>query len=431
MNRTRLCGISSAALVLVVAAACGSAAQSGLDASTGTTSPPKRLELATAGAGTPSAEGGASAIFPVRPTTYELDVKLPDLGPSALVRRMKGLPATSIDVQRFATALGLQGSPTRTPTGWEVQGTEAMLAFVVTAGRTDVSYSLGVPGAVGGSVGASGGGVTNGGSGSATTPVPSPPVDISQPAPPVDVPSSDEARTIARELFDRLGVLAGQSWSTDVNDSGGIAIACAVGVPCPSVRPEVFARTVTFTLMLDGTRVDGVNWSVTIGEHRRIESLNGQWAAPAPLGSYPLRSTAAVFADLRNGTARYTGPQPMRALSDAAATGAPTSKMSPKLPAVAVHITGVSLGIARWDAYDGGDAIVDLVPTYRFHARVDGNASYDIVVLALDPAAVTFTKPAPKPEPLPAEPMPAPAPAPGTPAIDTPAPNTAVSTPSS
>jgi hypothetical protein len=115
--------------------------------------------------------------------------------------------------------------------------------------------------------------------------------------------------------------------------------------------------------------------------------------------------------------------------------------MSPKLPAVAVHITGVSLGIARWDAYDGGDAIVDLVPTYRFHARVDGNASYDIVVLALAPAAVTFTNPAPKPEPLPGEPMPAPAPAPGTPAIDTPAidtpaidtpaPNTAVSKPSS
>ena len=245
------------------------------------------------------------------------------------------------------------------------------------------------------------------------------------------MPSADEARTIARELLDRLGVLAGQSWSADVNDSGGVAVACPVGVPCPSGPPEVFARTVTFSLMLDGTRVDGIDWSVTIGEHRRIESLNGQWATPAPLGTYPLRSTAGVFADLRNGTARYTGPQPMRALSDTAATGAPTSQTSPTLPAVAVHITGVSLGIARWDAYDGGDTIVDLVPTYRFHARVDGAAAYDIVVLALDPGAVTFTNPAPKPEPLPAEPMPAPAPAPDTPATDTPVPDTAVSTPSS
>jgi hypothetical protein len=427
MNRTRFCGISSAALVVVVAGACGSAAQSGLDASTRTTSQPKRLELATTGAGTQSTEGRA-ALFPVRPTTYELDVTLPDLGPSALVRRMKSVPVSSTDVRRFATALGLQGAPTRTPTGWEVQGTEAMLAFVVTDGGTDVSYSLGVPSAVGGSGGASGGGVP-GGSGIATTPgsavavdpvtkvaappsparttlVPSPPPDISQPAPPVDVPSADEARTIARELLDRFGVLAGQSWSAAVNDSGGVAVACPVGVPCPSGPPEVFARTVTFSLTLDGTRVDGVDWSVTIGEHRRIESLNGQWATPAPLGSYRLRSPAGVFADLRNGTARYTGPQPLRALSDTAAVGAPASEPSPTLPAVAVHITGVSLGIARWDAYDGGDNIVDLVPTYRFHARVDGAESYDIVVLALDPGAVTFTNPAPKPEPLPAEPMP-------------------------
>jgi hypothetical protein len=192
----------------------------------------------------------------------------------------------------------------------------------------------------------------------------------------------------------------------------------------------VYARTVTFSLMLDGARVDGVNWSVTIGEHRRIQYVSGQWATPAPLGNYPLRSTAGVFADLRNGTARYTGPQPLRALSDKAATGAPTSETSPTLPVVAVHITGVSLGIARWDAYAGAANIIDLVPTYRFHARVDGAASYDIVVLALDPGAVTFTNPAPKPEPLPAEPTPAPAPAPDNPATATPVPETAVSTPS-
>jgi hypothetical protein len=352
MNWTRFCGISSAALVLLVAGACGSGAQSARDASTGTTSPPKRLELATTGAATPSVEGGAPAIFPARPTTYDLDAPLPDLGPSALVMRMKAHPVSSTDVQRFATALGVQGTPTRTPTGWEVvQGTEATLSFIVSDGGTDVSYSLGVP-SVGASVGASGGGVSNGGvssggSGNATTPVPSPPADIALPVPPVDVPNADEARTIAREMLDRLGVLAGQNWSSEVNDSGGVAVACPVGVPCPTGPPEVYARTVTFSLMLDGTRVDGVDWSVTVGEHRRIQFLNGQWATPARLGTYPLRSTAGVFADLRNGTARYTGPQPLRALSDTAAIGAPTGTATPTLPAVAVHITGVALGLAR------------------------------------------------------------------------------------
>ena len=59
--------------------------------------------------------------------------------------------------------------------------------------------------------------------------------------------------------------------------------------------------------------------------------------------------------------------------------------------------------LARWDALDDGATVVDLVPTYAFHAHVDGGATYDIVVLALEPSAVTFVKPAPTPEPLSAE----------------------------
>ena len=80
---------------------------------------------------------------------------------------------------------------------------------------------------------------------------------------------------------------------------------------------------------------------------------------------------------------------------------------------VVEHITGVSSGIARWNAYDHGHAVVDLVPTYRFHARIDEGTPYDIEVLALDPGAVTFTNPTPTPEPLPAGVTPA---GPATPA---------------
>jgi len=67
------------------------------------------------------------------------------------------------------------------------------------------------------------------------------------------------------------------------------------------------------------------------------------------------------------------------------------------------HITGVSSGIARWNAYDHGRTVIDLVPTYRFRARVDAGTPYDIEVLALDPGVVTFTNPSPTPEPLPAQ----------------------------
>ena len=426
MNRACDWGISAAAIVALVAAGCGSASTSAGGPSTGTTSPAGRLELAATGrAAAQSARDAAPAIFPVRPTVYVLDVRLPDLGSRAQVRRMDAHQVSSADVQQFARALGLQGSPVRNPTGWEVPGTDGSLSFIVSDGRVAVSYSSGVSNVVGGSPG-SGGGATSGSAaadGSATkvappSPAPTTPTVTPLPPAPVDVPSAEEARTMARGLLDRLGVLTGQDWATEVSDSGGVAVACPVGVPCPTVPPQISARTVTFSLMLDGTRVDGVDWSVTIGEHRRIESLNGEWAAPTPRGTYPLRSTAAVFADLQHGKARYSGPQPMTALSDlpaagASRTGAPALATPPTIAAVTVHVTGVSLGIARWDAYEQGHAIVDLVPTYRFHTRVDGIAASDIVLLALEPSAVTFTNPAPNPEPLPAKPVTAPVPAPG------------------
>jgi hypothetical protein len=434
MNPVRLVGISSVAIVVLVAGACGSAVQSGTGSSTPTTSLAKKLDLAAGRAATPSAAGAGTAIFPVRPTTYVLDAPLPDLGPSALVRRMTAHPVNATDVQRFADALGVAGTPTRTPTGWEVQGTNEVLMFVVTDDRVAVSYGSGIPNAIGGSTGSAssaGGGVATPGTVVANqatktepplpspvpspspVPLPRPPTVVPRPMHPVDVPNAVDAQTIARRLLDRVGVLAGQDWSTTVNDSGGIAMACPAGALCAPIAPEVFARTVTFSLMLNGTPVDGADWSVTLGEHRRIESLNGEWATPTPIGSYALRSTAAVFADLQYGTARYAGPQPMMAFAGTRAAGAPTIATSPTMPTVTVHVTGVSLGVARWDAYDHGHTVADLVPTYRFHARINSGTPYDIEVLALDPRAATFTNPIPTPEPLPAQPAPAPLPTPG------------------
>ena len=71
------------------------------------------------------------------------------------------------------------------------------------------------------------------------------------------------------------------------------------------------------------------------------------------------------------------------------------------VPAVDVHITGVSLGIARADGIANGKAVAYLVPTYRFHAKVAGGEPYDIEVIALDPASFTIAPPAvPVPQPL-------------------------------
>ncbi|MGO9873805.1 MAG: hypothetical protein ACLPVY_08385 [Acidimicrobiia bacterium] len=431
------------AICVMLVGACGSSARSGHGSTPPTTVPTARLDLSSAaGAAIPSAAVGGAAIYPVRPTNYVLDERLSSLGARGLVWRMNAHAVNVRDVQQFAKVLGLAGSPTRTSSGWVLQDTNAILNLFVSDGTVEVSYAFGVPNAAGGSVGSSRPGVVVT-SGSAATnpasrvepplppPLPVTPTNV-RPAvtavrpipvpvaprvlPPVDVPNAAQAQSIASGLLDRLGVLAGQQWSTDVSDSGGIAVACVSGMACATVLPEVFAQTVTFSLMLDGASVDGVTWSVTIGEHGRIESLNGEWATPAQLGSYPLRATTAAFTDLQHGDARYPGPQPMTAI-EGGAVEAPAIATPPTEAMSAVHIAGVTLGIARWDAYLHGTKVVDLVPTYRFHASVTGGSSYDIEVLALAPNTITFTNPIPTPEPFPAQPPPLPVAVPGSPPL--------------
>lgn len=429
MNRVRLFAVAPVAIIVLVVGGCGSASRPAAGGSTSTTVRPK-LDLASTGrSSTVAAAVAGPAIYPQRPAKYVLDGSLPDLGASAPVWRMRAHDVTAADVTRFADAVGIAAPPVRNAGGWQVQGANATLSFLVADGVVIVSYS---PGATGGSTGSGvavattnpGGTVANGPI-KVVPPVPPPdPVPVTPmptptvvlPPPPVDVPNAADATTIARALLDRTGVLAGQTWATAVSDSGGVAISCPVGTPCAAPPPEVSARTVTFSLMLDGGKVDGVNWSVTIGEHRRVESVYGQWVVPQTIGSYPLRSTANVFADLQHGTAKYAGPQPMTAFATPAVegvtVGAPSrgdggiasrSEPAPASAPMTVHVIGVTLGVAVWTAYDHGNAVSDLVPTYRFRARVDGGEPYDIVVLALDPGSATFTEPAPRPahKPLP------------------------------
>ncbi len=221
-----------------------------------------------------------------------------------------------------------------------------------------------------------------------------PPAPVPTIPPPVDVPDAGDAVTIAQALLDNMGVLDGQQWAHDVTDtSTDVAIACASDAPCPEPAPgPVSERTVTFDLVIDGTRVPDVGWSVTVGSHRVVESLSGTWARPELSGSYSLRSTSAVFDDLQQGRARFIGAVPLAASS--AAEGAPAGGAEPgPIAPIETHVTGVSLGIARWDGTEDGHAVVYLVPTYRFHARA-GDSTSDVEVLALDPAGFTIA-PAP------------------------------------
>jgi len=352
-------------------------------------------------------------------------------------------PLTAAGVQHVADVLGVAGAPTRTSFGYQVQGGQAALTFITSGGTVQVSYVLGGPQAIGGFGGSAVGGIGSTTAVGHTPPaagnVASPPVPLAPNtapltrvrsgvtpvlpmmptiAKPVDVPSGHDALTFARTLLDRLGVLNAQHWATEVSDASGVAVACAVGMKCPFIQPQVTARTVTFHLLLSGVQVGGADWSVTVGSHRRVESLNGEWAVPEIVGSYPIRSTAAVFNDLQHGRARYVNPVPMMQIAGLTPPGASGIASPSALPAIHVQVTGVSLGFERWNAFDHGQSIVDLVPTYRFHTRLSHLGGYDIELLALEPTAIQFMNPTPARPAVPVDrpapsllPVPAPLPA--------------------
>ncbi len=433
MQRIRPIPTASLVTVLMLAG-CASPGGSGRGSTSPT--PGTRLELAAPGQADSrqlgSGQLGSGQLdkdsptydpaIAVRPTTYVLDAALPDLGSDATVWRMQPHPVSASDVQRFADVLGLETVPARTSTGWEVHGSDGWLSVVVGPGSVGVSYSQG-GGVSSGSGGSSVGSAVPGTAvdGPAPEPVrggkPVPVTDASPPpvappdlpsatpvAAPSDVPSAGEASSIARDLLDRLGVLAGQDWAIAVSDAGGVAYACASDAPCAPPPPQVFARAVTFAPKVAGSVVSGGGWSVTLGEHGRVESVYGDWAAPADVGTYPLITTSAAFADLQHGRALYVGPQPMIADAVPPVRTGPDSAPSQTAEPETVHITGVELGLARWDGYLDDQAAVDLVPTYRFQAVSGDAARYDIEVLALDPSAITFHHPVPMPKPLPAQP---------------------------
>jgi hypothetical protein len=425
---TRIARYAPVVLAVLLAGACGSSAAKGGGASS-TTLP--KLSLEKAG-GNRSAAGDARApgALAVRPMSYVLDGTLPDLGSTATVYRWTAHSVTLADVNHFAGALGIKAAATTTPDGFQASDGNATVLVSTAGGSTSVSYYPGAGVGVGGSSGSSGASTGAVGSGTAspdsTAVVPIPPdVATTIPSPittvpnkltaptPVDVPSAHDAEGIARSLLDTMGVLEGSVWDSEVTDGGGIAISCVVGEKCTGDPASVSSRDVAFHLSINGVRVDGVDWSVTVGEHAKVESVYGDWGSADVIGAYDLRTTAAAFDALKAGDTGSGGPEPLAGEVPVKAQGepatAPTSTVDssstvdqpttyptdtlPVADALVVRVTGVSLGVSRWGTVAGDQLGVDLVPTYVFHTRDDSGNTSDVSVLALDPGAITFAEP--------------------------------------
>jgi hypothetical protein len=366
-------------VLVVVIASCGGSSRAVRSAPPSTVEPGLHARLLLGGGS--GSEGRASlapALYPVRSTRYVLDAPLADLGAVATVRRLFSVHVTESEVRRLVAAVGLgAGVVARTADGLMVSGPDGSLSVSLVDDDAWVVFDRGGPIAVGGS--------TSGTAGGPATPAGSTAPRITAPTGPssVEAPNPTDAARIARGLLERMGVLGTQRWAVDVSNSGGVAVACPAGVACAQTRPVVFDRTVTFHRVLDGQTVEGADWSVTIGANGAVESISGMWATAEAAGSFPLRSTLDAFTDLQAGRTHPVGPQPMMALG---ATRIAYPGSAELQPPIVVHITGVSLGYSTWNAFDGAAEHVDIVPTYRFHARVTNDAAtYDIEVLALKP----------------------------------------------
>jgi hypothetical protein len=100
----------------------------------------------------------------------------------------------------------------------------------------------------------------------------------------------------------------------------------------------------------------------------------------------------SVFADLAAG--RGIDPQPI-ALTELAPGGAePFHEIAP----VDVVIDGVTLGYAVMPAWDGGAAVVDVVPTYVFSGKTTNGDAVSRSQVAVE-ASVTTPSTAPGPKP--------------------------------
>ena len=417
--------------VVVVAVAAVTIGACGSPASHISSPTPRKLSLVSS-----NGEAARASLYPQPSTTYVLDGPLAGLGSNGRVRRLVGHDVTAADVADLTDGLGMHAAPVRTEAGWELHDGDAVLSVGTSSGPTSVDFTR--SGGAGSSPGSVGSGSADSGTGNtsvaltgapSTPPFISPPVappasvptatvlPITLPAP-VDVPGADDAVNIAQSLLDGFGVLSGQRWAHDVNDAGGIAVSCAAGVPSAPTPPMVNARTVSYELLVDGVRVPGVGWSVTIGEHRRVESVSGTWAEPHDDGTY----RAAIAPERVRRPEERARPvhrtaAPHRVCARPRVAPVATTVDSSPVPSIEVHITGVSLGVARWDGTDNARSVAYLVPTYRFHTRATGGSPSDIELLALDPASFALVAPPAPGGPAPGKPggvvVPQPAPASG------------------
>lgn len=342
---------------------------------------------------------------------YVVDGTLASLPTEGTVFKLVGPPVDADTVTAWAKTLQVNG-PTKAVTdsparGWTVTGTTGVLTVGENAGTWYFGFQAGDPGgggASGSSPGAESGSTSSSsagaasGSGSGSLSTDGRPSSLAPTDRPQDLPSDADARRIGEQTLHDLGVLDGD-WEYEVRDGGsvGIAVSCAVGENCADVPSETYVVSRAFIAhrVIDGHRIDGLEWNVNIGDHSAINNVSGTLATIEAVGDYPLRSTSAAIDGIRNGTG-YPGPVPMGTPETRSAIGVPecgpAADCAAPMPIcpdpcpaqeIAITINRVALGTQRWIGGDPASPISYLVPTYHFTGHDDSGSAWSTDVLAL------------------------------------------------
>ena len=416
---------------------------------------PKLSLTAGAGGGAASLSEGSSARSSLAINAnyhYVVAGTLPDLASRAPVSRLSWPRVDASTVRSWAKTLNVGGTEPvdeGAARGWTVTGPNGMLNVGENASMAYFNYQSGhFTGGSGSSPGAEPSPDTAKGSASGSATSPDPGIDpgtvvplapitsdggpstVSEPPPPQDLPSAADARTQGEQILRDLGVLDGP-WEFEVRDGGSVGIAsssvCTLQESCPppTTQTALTSRAVVAHRVIDGRRVDGLEWTVDIGDHGSVTSVSGTLAHVEAVGDYPLRPTSAALDEIKSGRGSAY-PVPLGAPEARSAIGvprcgpavdctAPLPHCPDTYPAreVTITITDATLGSQLWFGSDASQPTAYLVPMYRFKGHDDTGAEWSSDVLALEDGQLA-------PPTAPATPEPAPVPGPAAPPTDTP-----------
>lgn len=388
---------------------------------------------------------------------YVVAGTLRDLAAQAPVSRLVWPRVDASAMRAWAKTLNLRGAEPVDEgrgRGWTLTGPNGMLNVGENASMAYFNYQSGDLAGAGGSSpgakperGASTGSGTASDSGSATSPEPgtdpgtvvpfAPITSDGQPSPtgdptaPLDLPSAADARARGEQLLRELGVLDGD-WEFEVTEGASTSVSgsaiCVPDTPCAptATKTLVMSRTVVGHRVIDGRRVDGLEWTVSIGDHASITSVSGTLAKVEAVGDYPLRPTSSALDELRSGSGSaypvaLGAPEARSAIGVTecgpavdCATPAPACIDTCPAREVTITITAVGLSSQLWFGSDATAPTAYLVPVYHFTGHDDTGAKWTTDVLAVEDGQLA--KPATS---LPV-PSPAPSPAAGDPGSDKP-----------